>query len=61
MEEILEQLGLLIDMADNLLAATKLPFSPQIHLNGLINGLTELQKELREIYLTAGGEDVWSE
>jgi hypothetical protein len=61
MEEILERIGKLIDEVDNLLAATELPVSPQIHLNGLINGLTELQKELREIYLAAGGEDVWSE
>lgn len=58
-EEQLERLGQLIDKVDNYLAAAKLPFPAQFHIDGLKHGMDEVRAEILAIYLEAGGENHW--
>jgi len=45
-----EEIGLLVDKAENLLTALQMPLPPHIHLEGLKCGLEEMLQSLREIY-----------
>jgi len=60
-EQILERIGQLVDKSDNLIAATKLPLPAQMHLMGLLNGITEIREEVLSLYKDLGGEDVWQD
>lgn len=59
-EQLLEQLGKLVDKAENYVAATKLPTTSKTHLQGLTHGMVELRDDIKKLYFAAGGEDVWS-
>lgn len=58
-DERIEELGQLVDKCDNLLSATKLPFKPEAHVEGLTAGIAEMRQEILESYVALGGEDVW--
>jgi len=59
-EEQREQLGEQIERLSNLLAGEALPLGlPEKHA-ALICNLKGVYKELRAIYVAAGGEDVWA-
>lgn len=47
--ELKEELGLLADKADNLVAATQLPMPPSFHVEGLKGGVEAIAKKLREL------------
>lgn len=58
--KLLERIGLLKDKASNLLAATRLPLSPAIHVTALAQGMQEIETELRAIYAAANhGKTPW--
>lgn len=57
--DLLEKMGQLIDKCDNLLVAATLPLPASIHVEGLSEGLKTVRADLFEIYIQAGGEDVW--
>jgi hypothetical protein len=46
-DEIREEIGLLVDKCENLLAATKLAVPPHIHVAGLTNGVQEIRDTLK--------------
>ncbi len=48
-DELKEQLGLLADKCENLVAAGVLRLPAQIHIHGLTEGLKDIASELREI------------
>jgi hypothetical protein len=60
LEQLREQLGRLVDKADNYVAAALLPVSPETHVEGLSHGMAELRDDIKKLYFAAGGEDVWS-
>lgn len=49
-KETLEEVAKLADKADNLIAATSLPVSDKIHVQGLKAGLEEISVKLRAIH-----------
>lgn len=57
--EQLEELGRLVDQANNLAAASQLRVSPQIHIEGMRAGLLSIEKALRKLYIEIAGEDPW--
>lgn len=48
--DYLEEIGRLIDKAENLLLASELPVRPEIHVEGLTIGLREILTTLREVH-----------
>jgi hypothetical protein len=58
-EEQLEEIGQLSDTADNLLGASELPLPPQMHIEGMRGGLTDIRNDLRRIYRAISGDDPW--
>jgi hypothetical protein len=48
-EVSINDLGQLIDKCNNLLAATKLPVSASIHIEGLKGGIEEIAEELNRL------------
>jgi len=59
--EQLEEIGRLVDQADNLAAASQLPVKPQIHIEGMRGGLVSISETLRKLYIEISGDDPWSE
>lgn len=55
----IEELGEIAEMVDNLIAATNLPFEPELHLQGLKNSLPVVRDRLRAAYIAMGGENHW--
>lgn len=49
-EQQIEEIGLLRDQCDNLLAAASLPMPPDIHVQGLVHGLKDMRKKLSALY-----------
>jgi hypothetical protein len=50
----------LVDKADNFLALTQNSFMPPLTLiAALTHGLNEIRKELYDLHIRSGGEDVW--
>jgi hypothetical protein len=60
-DEQLEELGRLVDQANNLAAASQLPVRPGIHIKGLRGGLESIGEALRKLYVEISGDDHWSE
>lgn len=58
-ENKLEELGLLIDKADNYLALQKAPLPAPIQIDSLKTGLKEIREEILKIYLSLGGTNEW--
>lgn len=59
-DELLEQLGMLIDKADNYLALQENHFlPPHARLDAAVKGLVDVRDEMLAFYLGNGGEDVW--
>jgi hypothetical protein len=54
-----EDIGLMIDRIDNLLAATRLQVEPRIHVDGLKHGLELLKSDLQRVLEMRRGE--WSD
>jgi len=54
-----ERIGLISDIADNYINALSLPLPPQVHLESVAKGLTEIRDELRKIYREIAREDPW--
>lgn len=52
-----EQIGRLADKADNYVAASHLPIQPAMHLRATREGLAEIAKELKEIYVAITGRN----
>ena len=44
-----EELGKLLDKAENFLAAAKLPMPPSVHVVGLTGGIEQIAAKLREL------------
>lgn len=59
-DDQLEMLAELVDKADNLLFAVKLPVSPVIHVEGLKHGIEEMREALHAFCVEIMGEDMWS-
>ena len=55
----LEELGLLIDKADNYLALQGAPLPTEIQIDSLKTGLKEVREEILKIYLSLGGTNEW--
>jgi hypothetical protein len=60
-DDQLDRLGQISDTADNCLAASNLPVSTAIHLEGMREALKKIRDEIRGIYLEASGENPWEE
>jgi hypothetical protein len=58
--EQIEAVGRLADRCDNLIAATRLPMSPQFHLYQLVDQLHVMARELKQLYRDVSGEDAWA-
>ncbi len=58
-EELLEKLGGVIDSMDSYVAATTLPMKAEFHLDMMKNGMKNLSEELKKIYQTISGDEVW--
>lgn len=56
-DNVSDHVGRLADKADNLLAASTLPVSPAIHIQGLKGGLQEIRDEAQELYRSLGGDE----
>jgi len=61
LNEGLEEISKLADTADNLLAATNLPVSDRIHLQGLREGLGGISAKLKDVYVELSGSNPWTE
>jgi hypothetical protein len=57
----LEELGRLADQANNIAAASQLPFRPEMHIEGMRAGLVSISEALRKLYVEISGDDPWSE
>lgn len=55
-EDLEEEIGLLVDKCENLLAAARLPVSPAIHVEGLCGGVKDLRDGLAAIAARLRGE-----
>lgn len=60
-QEQLEELGRLVDQAGSLVAASQLPFKPEIHIQGMRSGLVSIGEALRKLYIAISADDPWSE
>lgn len=60
-DEQLEELGRLVDQANNLAAASQLPVKPQIHIEGMRGGLLSIRDALQKLYIEISGDDPWSD
>lgn len=58
-EDQIEQIGQLVETADNLVAASKLPLPTAMIAEQSIIGLRGLVKELRALVVALSGEDPW--
>lgn len=54
-----DELGKLADRLDNALAATRLPVSPAMHIEGMKGIISDVRDELRSIAKTGLGYDPW--
>ena len=54
----LEQLGSLIDKADNYLALVKI--SSVLHVDALQHGLTEIRTGMHDLYVAIAKDDPWA-
>lgn len=59
--EQLEELGRVVDLANNLVAASQLKVNPHIHIEGMRGGLLSIEEALRALYVEISGEDPWGE
>ena len=50
------QIAELIDKVENLVFAAKLPLPPQMHVERLVAGLSDIQKSLESILKSEGGD-----
>lgn len=57
--ENIEAIGQLADRADNFAAAVKLPLPPKVHADQLAEGMREISRELKRIYVEVTGENPW--
>ncbi|PZP26678.1 MULTISPECIES: hypothetical protein [Pseudomonas] len=56
----MEQLAEQIDRLDNFAAGLELPLPEHLHLQAMRDGLPEIVTELKNAFITAGGDDYWS-
>jgi len=59
--EQLDKLGRLADIANNLAAASQLPVPPAVHIEGMRQGLIDIDKALRALYVEISGDDPWED
>jgi hypothetical protein len=59
-DEQLSQLGEIVEKAENLLGAAKLPLPAQIHIDGLTHGLESCRDIAKKLYVELSGDDPWS-
>lgn len=58
---ITERLGLLVDKAENIMSAGKIPMPANLHLEGMKGGLKDIRDELKNIFFELGGDkDTWA-
>lgn len=58
--EVLEELGLLVDKLESLQASMAITAIPdRIHVEAMRDQLPEIQGRLKQAYFELGGEDVW--
>ena len=58
-EQNLERLGRMVDEAENYIGFSKLMLPPVDTVDALLTGIKALRDEVKAIYLSEGGEDVW--
>lgn len=59
-DEQLEVLGKLADQAENYAAASKLPMPPSFHVEQLREGLYDMARQIKDLYVALSGENPWS-
>lgn len=59
-EENKEKLAQLKDRLDNLIVALVLPVPANFHVKQMREELPGISKEIKDIYISEGGEDVWN-
>jgi hypothetical protein len=60
LQEVLDEIGALADLCDNMQAAAVLPFPPSIHIEAMTANYVELRTRLRAAYVKlSSGEDPW--
>lgn len=57
----LDKLGRLADQANNLAAASQLPVAPAIHVACMRQGLIDIDKALKKLYIEISGDDPWED
>ena len=60
-QEQLEELAELAEQAGNLIAASRLPVRPAIHIEGMRGGLESIEATLRRLYVEISGENPWGD
>lgn len=60
-ESLADEIADLADQADNLLAASKLPLTPQTHAENLGKGMEDIRDTLRRLYIREMGDNPWEE
>lgn len=59
LQETVDEIGALVDLCANMLAASVLPVPPAIHIEALTGKYREMQSRLRVLYVKLSGEDPW--
>ncbi len=59
--EQLEEIGKVADTLDNLIAAAKIPLSPEKKLQYTIDSLREQSAKLKSVFVAVSGDNPWSD
>ncbi len=59
--ESLDQIGALVDKADNFAAAAILPLPAKMHAEQLVRGMEDIRDQLRAIYIKETGKNPWED
>lgn len=58
-DDVAEEIGRIADQANNVAAASQLPVSPAIHIEGMRFGLVSIRDALQEVYTQITGDNPW--
>ena len=61
MEDEIDRIGRLADVADNYLALEKLNMPIEMKLDAFKTGLRELSRDIKALYVELAGENPWEE